>query len=95
MPVDAELYKILERTLPYFFPRSDVGRVTNGAITPKYMAKLATMRKGPQLRYIGAKCFYVKEEFLAWMLDYYKDIGPTSLQDEVENLSDWTELPED
>lgn len=93
MPIDAKLMEIMRATMPPFFSRSDVGTVTNGAIAPGYMAKLAAEKKGPPIRYFGTKSFYVKEEFLAWAEEYYKTIGSDSLQNELAKQQEFADEP--
>lgn len=83
MPIDAKLFELLEETLPPFFARSDVAKVTNGALTPGYVMKLSSTTGGPPKRFIGTKCFFTKEEFLGWMKTHYANIGPDNPQQET------------
>lgn len=86
MPIDEKLMDIMRETMPPFFARSDVANVTNGAITPGYITKLSSTSGGPPKRFLGTKCFFVKEEFLEWMERHYASIGPDASQQDTSEV---------
>ena len=57
----------LNKILPEFFCRKDVGKLTGGVVSPKYMANLDSLGLGPKRRFValGRVCYH-KSEFIDW-----------------------------
>jgi hypothetical protein len=61
----------LEKQWPSpFVARQDVGRFTGGLVTPKYLANLDSLGRGPEMRIrVGRKIGYPVKAFIAWLED--------------------------
>lgn len=58
----------LSESLPVAFPRKDVGRLTGGIISSKYLANCDSIGQGPKDRFILAgKVCYDRKSFLEWL----------------------------
>ncbi|MGE4297917.1 MAG: hypothetical protein AB7E47_07800 [Desulfovibrionaceae bacterium] len=54
--------------LPPVFARDAVGRLTGGLISPRTLANLDSLGKGPRQRVrVGRKVAYSREAFISWL----------------------------
>lgn len=82
MAVDEKVFALMHEHLPPYFCRADVDKVTNGIVSSKTLANLASSNAGPTAHYMGRKCVYIKDEFLEWFYKYYSNIaGPETQLD--------------
>lgn len=53
--------------------RADVGKLTGGAISPKYCANMDSLGEGPKGRFmVGRRVVYKIDEFLTWLREHSK-----------------------
>ena len=58
----------LRRELPPVFTRETASRALGGMFSPKTLANLDALRKGPTAKHhAGNKVFYERDDFLAWL----------------------------
>lgn len=63
-----DLFISLENCLPPLFDRETASKSLGGIITPKTLANLDSLGKGPRYAMrIGKKVAYEKESFLDWL----------------------------
>lgn len=65
------ILKLYADALPDFFTRAQAAELSNGILSRDTLAYLEHSRSGPPIHYVGRKACYVKEEFIAWMENYY------------------------
>ena len=57
----------LRPNLPQFLLRKDIKTFFGHIISPRYLANLDGMNKGPAKCYIGRKVVYKRDDFIAWL----------------------------
>lgn len=63
--MDDQVLKTLAKNMPEVFARSEVYRLTGGAISAGTLANLG--KNGPVYSIIAKKAVYRREDFLAWL----------------------------
>lgn len=69
--VSETIISILEAELPSFFDRATAVEKCNGLFTRGTLAQLEHVKLGPPTHGMGRKVFYAKDEFIAWLREYY------------------------
>jgi len=65
----------LWESLPEFFSREVAAEKTGGLFTPRTLANLDSLKRGPAGRFrIGPKVAYVKTEFVIWLAGQIKPL---------------------
>lgn len=71
------LFASIYDKLPSYLSRKDVGKFFGAIISPRYMANLDSINKGPVRLRIGRKTVYRKEDLIAWLQARTTEINPT------------------
>lgn len=66
-----QLLDTVAKSLPEYFPRNALSRLTNGLLSSKTLTNLNHNGKGPPVHYMARKAVYLREEFVPWMTEYY------------------------
>lgn len=65
MPGD--FFETLVRELPSLLTRKDMGKYFGSLISPRYLANLDCLGKGPRRTRIGQKVVYRREDVVEWL----------------------------
>ena len=60
-------FQELHRILPAFVTRKEIGKHLGHIISPRYLANLDSLGKGPQRVQMGRKVVYQREDLIAWL----------------------------
>lgn len=73
--ISQEIIEVLRAKLPDFFPRSRVEELTNGLLSKGWMYNLERANKGPRAHRMGRQVCYMRDEFVDWLIDYYRGMS--------------------
>lgn len=73
--ISQEIIEVLRGKLPDFFPRSRIEELTNGLLSKGWMYNLERANKGPRAHRMGRQIYYMRDEFVDWLVNYYRGMS--------------------
>lgn len=70
----ADLFGVIEESLPPFFTRAKAVECLNGLFTINSLVHLTTKPGGPPVHYVGRKVVLRRDEFVAWLREYNRRV---------------------
>ena len=71
--MNEKFFKAIESMLPAVFSRKELEVRLNGLITKATMSAVDSQGRGPKSQRFGNKIVYVREDFMEWFREVYKD----------------------